>query len=108
LKLAPHPAPTSALKFTGRDAVSELYLYDIEFTSPVAGIPMDQVVGRPAKFIIAPVDPGIDYRAGTTMRTSRSGKNRRIGRGNGRSRSTRRTSPSRAAPGRSPIRRSRG
>jgi type VI secretion system secreted protein VgrG len=61
LKLAPHPAPTSVLKFAGRDAVSELYLYDIEFTSPVAGIPMDQVIGRPAKFIIAPVDPGIDY-----------------------------------------------
>ncbi|RQR21148.1 type VI secretion system tip protein VgrG [Burkholderia sp. Bp9143] len=61
LKLAPHPAPTSVLKFTGRDAVSELYRYDIEFTSPVAGIPMDQVVGRPAKFIIAPVDPNMDY-----------------------------------------------
>jgi type VI secretion system secreted protein VgrG len=61
LKLAPHPAPTSVLRFTGRDAVSELYHYDIEFTSPVAGVPMDQVVGRPAKFIIAPVDPNMDY-----------------------------------------------
>ncbi|KUY84501.1 type VI secretion system Vgr family protein [Burkholderia sp. RF4-BP95] len=61
LKLAPHPAPTSVLKFAGRDAVSELYRYDIEFTSPMAGIPMDQMVGRPAKFIIAPVDPNMDY-----------------------------------------------
>ncbi|UEP29846.1 MULTISPECIES: type VI secretion system Vgr family protein [unclassified Burkholderia] len=61
LKLAPHPAPTSVLSFTGRDAVSELYRYDIEFTSPVVGIPMDQVVGRPAKFIVAPVDPNMDY-----------------------------------------------
>lgn len=61
LKLAPHPAPTSVLKFTGRDAVSELYRYDIEFTSPTVGLPMDQVVGRPAKFIIAPVDPNMDY-----------------------------------------------
>ncbi|WP_175681875.1 type VI secretion system Vgr family protein [Burkholderia cenocepacia] len=61
LKLAPHPAPTSVLRFTGRDAVSELYRYDIEFTSPMAGIPMDQVIGRPAKFIIAPVDPNMDY-----------------------------------------------
>ncbi|MEX3693404.1 type VI secretion system Vgr family protein [Paraburkholderia sp. BR14263] len=61
LKLAPHPAPTSVLKFAGMDAVSELYRYDIEFTSPVAGIPMEQVVGRPAKFIIAPVDPNMDY-----------------------------------------------
>lgn len=61
LKLAPHPAPTSVLKFAGRDAVSELYRYDIEFTSPVAGIPMEQVVGRPAKFIIAPMDPNMDY-----------------------------------------------
>ncbi|MBN3722697.1 type VI secretion system Vgr family protein [Burkholderia sp. Ac-20379] len=61
LKLAPHPAPMSVLRFTGRDAVSELYRYDIEFTSPMAGIPMDQVVGRPAKFIVAPVDPSMDY-----------------------------------------------
>ncbi|MBR8292789.1 type VI secretion system tip protein VgrG [Burkholderia cenocepacia] len=61
LKLAPHPAPTSVLRFTGRDAVSELYRYDIEFMSPMAGIPMDQVIGRPAKFIIAPVDPNLDY-----------------------------------------------
>ncbi|MEC4770164.1 type VI secretion system tip protein VgrG [Burkholderia cenocepacia] len=61
LKLAPHPAPTSVLRFTGRDAVSELYRYDIEFTSSAAGLAMDQVVGRPAKFIIAPVDPGMDY-----------------------------------------------
>ncbi|MDR8729185.1 type VI secretion system Vgr family protein [Burkholderia pseudomultivorans] len=61
LKLAPQPAPTSVLKYTGRDGVSELYRYDIEFTSPVSGIPMDQVVGRPAKFIIAPVDPNMDY-----------------------------------------------
>ncbi|WP_322082526.1 type VI secretion system tip protein VgrG [Burkholderia sp. BCC1972] len=61
LKLAPHPAPTSVLRFTGRDAVSELYRYDVEFTSPMAGIPMDQVIGRPAKFIIAPVDPNLDY-----------------------------------------------
>ncbi|KWE36571.1 type VI secretion system Vgr family protein [Burkholderia territorii] len=61
LKLAPHPAPFSVLEFSGRDAVSELYHYDIEFTSPATGIPMDQVVGRPAKFSIAPVDPNMDY-----------------------------------------------
>jgi type VI secretion system secreted protein VgrG len=61
LKLAPHPAPTSVLRFAGRDAVSELYRYDIEFTSPVAGIPMELVVGRPAKFIVSPVDPNMDY-----------------------------------------------
>ncbi|WP_433695081.1 type VI secretion system Vgr family protein [Paraburkholderia phenoliruptrix] len=61
LKLAPHPAPFSVLRFSGRDAVSELYRYDIEFTSSVPGIPMEQVVGRPAKFIIAPVDPNMDY-----------------------------------------------
>ncbi|KWO51313.1 type VI secretion system Vgr family protein [Burkholderia territorii] len=61
LKLAPHPAPFSVLEFSGRDAVSELYHYDIEFTSPATDIPMDQVVGRPAKFIIAPVDPNMDY-----------------------------------------------
>ncbi len=61
LKLAPHPAPFSILKFTGLDQVSQLYRYEIEFTSPVAGIPMDQVLGRPAKFIADPIDPNMDY-----------------------------------------------
>ncbi|VWD04653.1 type VI secretion protein Vgr [Burkholderia lata] len=61
LKLAPHPAPFSILKFTGLDRVSQLYRYEIEFTSPMAGIPMDQVLGRPAKFIADPVDPNMDY-----------------------------------------------
>ena len=62
LKLAPHPAPTSVLRFSGKDAVSELYQYDIEFTSPVAGIAMDQVVGRPAKFTITPIELDVDAR----------------------------------------------
>ncbi|MCC8392451.1 type VI secretion system tip protein VgrG [Paraburkholderia sp. MMS20-SJTR3] len=59
LKLAPHPAPFSILKFTGVDRISQLYRYEIEFTSPMAGIPMDQVIGRPARFVIAPIDPNI-------------------------------------------------
>ncbi|KVD26369.1 type VI secretion system Vgr family protein [Burkholderia ubonensis] len=61
LKLAPHPAPFSILKFTGLDRVSQLYRYEIEFTSPVAGVPMDQVLGRPAKFIVDPIDPNMGY-----------------------------------------------
>ncbi|MBB5464372.1 type VI secretion system secreted protein VgrG [Paraburkholderia sp. CI2] len=61
LKLAPHPAPFSILKFTGVDRISKLYGYEIEFTSPVAGIPMDQVLGRPGRFTIEPGDPDIDY-----------------------------------------------
>ncbi|OXI83619.1 type VI secretion protein Vgr [Burkholderia sp. AU31652] len=61
LKLSPHPAPFSILKFTGLDRVSQLYRYEIEFTSPMAGIPMDQVLGRPAKFVADPVDPDMDY-----------------------------------------------
>ncbi|CAB3749538.1 type VI secretion system Vgr family protein [Paraburkholderia humisilvae] len=61
LKLAPHPAPFSVVKFTGRDALGELYRYEIEFTSEVAGIPMDQVLGRPAKFIVDPIDPDLAY-----------------------------------------------
>jgi type VI secretion system secreted protein VgrG len=61
LKLAPHPAPFSVLRFKGRDALCELYCYEIEFTSEVAGIPMDQVLGRPAKFIIDPIDPDLAY-----------------------------------------------
>ena len=55
--LAPHPAPFSVLQFDGTEGVSRLYRYDVQFTSPVADIPMDQVLGRPAKFIIDPVDP---------------------------------------------------
>ncbi|PXX25495.1 MULTISPECIES: type VI secretion system Vgr family protein [Burkholderia] len=61
LKLAPHPAPFSILTFTGLDRVSQLYRYEIEFTSPAAGIPMDQVLGRPAKFSVDPIDPNMDY-----------------------------------------------
>ncbi|RDK01953.1 type VI secretion system tip protein VgrG [Paraburkholderia lacunae] len=61
VKLAPHPAPFSVVKFRGFDRLSELYRYEIEFTSPVAGIPMDKVLGRPAKFIIDPIDPNMDY-----------------------------------------------
>ncbi len=61
LKLAPHPAPFSVLKFAGDEGVSRLYRYDIEFTSPVADIPMDQVLGRPAKFVIDPIDPNAGY-----------------------------------------------
>ena len=59
LKLAPHPAPFSILKFTGVDRISQLYRYEIEFTSPTAGIPMAQVLGRPARFAIAPIDPNM-------------------------------------------------
>ena len=29
VKIAPHPAPFSVLKFTGHDAISQLYLYEI-------------------------------------------------------------------------------
>ncbi len=60
LKLAPQPAPFSILKFVGEDKVSQLYRYEIEFTSPTAGIPMDQVLGRPARFVIDPIDPNLD------------------------------------------------
>jgi type VI secretion system secreted protein VgrG len=61
VRLAPHPAPFSVLNFEGDEGVSRLYRYDIEFTSPVADIPMDQVLGRPAKFVIDPIDPDADY-----------------------------------------------
>ncbi|SDG40738.1 type VI secretion system Vgr family protein [Paraburkholderia phenazinium] len=61
VKLAPHPAPFSVFRFEGEEAVSRLYRYEIEFTSPVAEIPMDQVLGRPVKFIVDPIDPNADY-----------------------------------------------
>ncbi|WP_322060530.1 type VI secretion system tip protein VgrG [Paraburkholderia sp. J63] len=57
LKLAPQPAPFSVLNFIGIDRISQLYGYVIEFTSPTAGLPMDQVLGRPARFVIDPIDP---------------------------------------------------
>ncbi|WP_027797873.1 type VI secretion system Vgr family protein [Paraburkholderia acidipaludis] len=61
LKLAPQPAPFSIVKFAGQDKISQLYWYEIEFTSPMAGIPMDQVLGRPARFTIDPIDPNIGH-----------------------------------------------
>lgn len=61
LKLAPQPAPFSIVKFVGNDKISQLYEYEIEFTSPMAGIPMDQVLGRPARFIIDPIDPNMGH-----------------------------------------------
>ncbi|MBC8642228.1 phage late control D family protein, partial [Caballeronia sp. EK] len=61
LTLKPQPAPVSVLRFHGRLEISELYEYHIEFTSPVADIPMDHVVGRPATFSIEPVDPAQGY-----------------------------------------------
>ncbi|WP_321839152.1 type VI secretion system Vgr family protein [Paraburkholderia bannensis] len=60
LIVAPQPAPFSVQEFDGSDGVGELYSYDIRFTSTTAGIPMDQVLGRPAKFVVTPVDPDMD------------------------------------------------
>ncbi|WP_345812101.1 type VI secretion system tip protein VgrG [Paraburkholderia sp. PREW-6R] len=59
LKLAPQPASFSVVKFAGVDRISQLYRYEIEFTSPMAGIPMVQVLGRPARFITTPIDPNM-------------------------------------------------
>ncbi|KXU93636.1 type VI secretion protein Vgr [Caballeronia megalochromosomata] len=61
LLLKPQPAPISVLRFSGKDGISQLYEFRIEFTSPVADIPMDQVVGRPATFSVEPVDPAQGY-----------------------------------------------
>ena len=61
LTLKPQPGPISVLRFNGRADISALYEYRIEFTSPAADIPMDEVVGRPATFTIEPVDPAQGY-----------------------------------------------
>ncbi|GAB5096894.1 type VI secretion system Vgr family protein [Caballeronia sp. HLA56] len=61
LQLKPQSFPVSVLRFSGKASVSELYEYQIDFTSPVADIPMDQGVGRPATFTIDPVDPDQGY-----------------------------------------------
>ncbi|MBC8641389.1 phage late control D family protein, partial [Caballeronia sp. EK] len=61
LTLKPQPAPISVLRFNGRADISALYEYRIEFTSALADISMDQVVGRAATFSIEPVDPAQGY-----------------------------------------------
>jgi len=61
LVLKPQAAPNSVLRFSGNFDISQLYELRIEFTSPIADIPMDQVVGRPATFTIDPVDPQEGY-----------------------------------------------
>ncbi|BBU29943.1 hypothetical protein BTHE68_36770 [Burkholderia sp. THE68] len=57
LQVKPQPALISILRFNGEEKITELYEFNIEFTSPVADIPMDQVVGRPAVFTIDPIHP---------------------------------------------------
>ncbi|EKS67051.1 hypothetical protein BURK_034434 [Burkholderia sp. SJ98] len=49
------------MSFNGEAQISALYKFNIEFTSPVADIPMDQVVGRSAVLTIAPIDPQEAY-----------------------------------------------
>ncbi|MGH8779856.1 type VI secretion system Vgr family protein [Paraburkholderia sp.] len=61
VELVPHPAPFSVRRFAGYEAISRLFSYEIELTSPVADIPMDHVLGRPARFIVDPVDPNAAY-----------------------------------------------
>ncbi|VVE88355.1 type VI secretion system Vgr family protein [Pandoraea bronchicola] len=72
LKLAPHPAPFSVLKFSGTDRVSQLYRYEIEFTSPQAGISMESVLGRPARFSIEPIVPSKRWK--TLAQTTANGQ----------------------------------
>jgi len=61
VKLAPHAVPFSVLRFSGFTAISRLYRYEVEFTSPIADIPMAQLLGRPTKFTTDPIDPNADY-----------------------------------------------
>ncbi len=56
LRLAKQPAPFSVLSFEGREAISETYRFAIEFTSARTGIPVAEVLGKPAKFAIEPID----------------------------------------------------
>ncbi|SAL33098.1 type VI secretion system tip protein VgrG [Caballeronia humi] len=56
LSLAKQPAPFSMLSFEGREAISETYRFAIEFTSARAAIPVADVLGKPAKFAIEPID----------------------------------------------------
>jgi type VI secretion system secreted protein VgrG len=63
LTIKPQPAVISVSSFSADSAISSLYEYRIEFTSPDPDIAMDQVVGRPASFTIEPVDPDAAYLA---------------------------------------------
>jgi type VI secretion system secreted protein VgrG len=61
VRVPAQPAPFSVFEFSGAEAVSDLYRYEIEFTSPKSGIPMEEVLGKPAKFVIEPIDPNAEY-----------------------------------------------
>ncbi|SAK68535.1 Rhs element Vgr protein [Caballeronia catudaia] len=61
LVLKPQPGLISVSSFNGKLDISELYKFNIEFTSPDSDIGMDEVVGRPAAFTVEPVDPDMDY-----------------------------------------------
>jgi len=53
VKLAPHPAPFSVLKFTGRDAISELYRYEVELSDGVGVVSGDHLQMSAGKTFVA-------------------------------------------------------
>ncbi|SAL76387.1 Rhs element Vgr protein [Caballeronia terrestris] len=71
LSLAKQPAPFSVLSFEGREAISETYRFAIEFTSARAAIPVADVLGKPARFAIEPIDTNAGLPAELVARLAR-------------------------------------
>ena len=56
LNIAGSPAPLSVVKFTGKEALSTPYRFEIDVTSPLADLATASILGKPASFTIQPVD----------------------------------------------------
>lgn len=57
-EVLPQPAALSVHSFAGREALGVPYRFEVVFTSVTAGLARDAVLGRPARFTIAPT--GVD------------------------------------------------
>ncbi|GFZ91184.1 type VI secretion system Vgr family protein [Dyella caseinilytica] len=50
------PALLSVLTFSGKEALSTPYRFEIDVTSPIADLPMASILGQPARFTLQPID----------------------------------------------------
>jgi len=57
LRISKQPAAFSVLSFKGEENISKPYWFVIEFTCARAGLPIADVLGKRAKFVVEPVDP---------------------------------------------------
>ncbi len=57
LQISKQPAAFSVLSLVGEEEISKPYWFVIEFTCARAGLPISDVLGKRAKFVVEPVDP---------------------------------------------------